>query len=925
MRPLKLTMSAFGPYAGEEVIEMKNLGKTGLYLITGDTGSGKTTIFDAICFALYGAASGENRENSMLRSVNAVPGMPTKVELSFEHRDREYVVTRNPDYMRPKGRGTGETLEKANAVLKKWDGQVVEGVTKVNAEIRQLLGVEKEEFTQIAMLAQGQFLKLLFADTKDKKEIFGKIFHTEKYGELQTALKKESTELKKSYETAIAGMKQYIAGVSCAEDDELSDEVDKAKSGEAASDDVNELISRLVKRDTEEQKKTDNSIKELEKKLADVNAGIGRYKTVEEAKLNLQKILAEREKLIPEGKTADDEFESAQKNLVKREELQRQMLNIEAELPSYDKLDELNSRLKVSEKQIDENSISAGKQQQSRDVADLELSNKKKELEELQISGEKREQLKGEIREFESKLETIESLKNDLNEINKKKAESEEAKKKFLDDEGKYLEKKKIYDDIYLRYLRGQAGILAQGLKEGEVCPVCGSTAHPNPAKLSKDIPTKEMVDDAKAVCEKANERMGASSAKAKSLNSVVEELTAKLISASKAVSQTSDVGKLSTEFENRMNEINAEKNKLNEQLKVENEKIKRKAELESQIPDKEKKLNDIRNEIERLGQETSRIKGQQQADEKQRNELLAKLSFPEKKSALQKRDDLKQEIDRIQREYESAELKKNNLAAKIKTLEGQIEGYEKITVQDDEINIEELKAEKERLESEKNRQSEVQRELHTRITANKKVQENMNKKSGELTELEKKYSMVSILANTVDGSLNGKEKIQLETYVQMAYLDRIIRRANIRFLQMSDGQYEMERQNTADNKARQSGLDLVVVDHYHPDSIRRSVKSLSGGEAFMASLSLALGLSEEVQASAGGIQIDTLFVDEGFGSLDTDKTLPQAYSALAGLTNGNKLVGIISHVAELKDWIGNQIVVEKDRSGGSTTKLITL
>ena len=289
MRPIKLTVSAFGPYAGRTVLDLDKLGANGLYLITGDTGAGKTTIFDAITYALYGEASGDNREPSMFRSKYAEADTPTEVELVFSYAEKTYTVKRNPEYDRPKSRGDGFTTQKAEAQLQYPDGRVVTKQRDVDNAIRDIMCINRSQFLQIAMIAQGDFLKLLLAPTEDRKKIFRQIFKTQLYQDLQDRLKRESGQLNDKCEAARSSIKQYIDGISCDENDVLSIEVEKAKSGILPTTDVIDLVDRLLSQDNDKKSVIEKSISDADKKLEIVNANLGKIEAKEKAQTALEK------------------------------------------------------------------------------------------------------------------------------------------------------------------------------------------------------------------------------------------------------------------------------------------------------------------------------------------------------------------------------------------------------------------------------------------------------------------------------------------------------------------------------------------------------------------------------------------------------------------------------------------------------------
>lgn len=349
MRPIKLTVSAFGPYAGKTVLDLDKLGKNGLYLITGDTGAGKTTIFDAITYALYGEASGDNREPSMFRSKYAEATTPTEVELVFSYAGKTYTVKRNPEYERPKSRGEGFTTQKAEVQLIYPDGRVVTKQRDVDNAIRDIMGINRTQFLQIAMIAQGDFLKLLLAPTEERKKIFRQIFKTQLYQDLQDRLKKESGQLNDKCDAAHNSIKQYIDGITCDENDVLSIEVEKAKNGLLPVKDVMDLIDRLLTQDHGKKTDIQKSISDADKALEIVNANLGKI----EAKEQTQKALDQAQNSL----TCENEanlalkaaFDIEKGKISEREQLAEEKARIEAEFPRYEALAVLEKQIKNDE------------------------------------------------------------------------------------------------------------------------------------------------------------------------------------------------------------------------------------------------------------------------------------------------------------------------------------------------------------------------------------------------------------------------------------------------------------------------------------------------------------------------------------------------------------------------------------------------
>ena len=943
MRPIEITMSAFGPYAGEINLNMLELGEKGLYLITGDTGAGKTTIFDAICFALFGEASGGSREAAMLRSKYADADTPTFVDMSFAHGGKEYHIRRNPEYMRPAKRGDGLKKELPNAELTMPDGSVITKVKDVNAAVVELLGIDRGQFSQIAMLAQGDFLKLLLAETKERQEIFRKLFKTEFYQTLQNKL---DDERKKSYiicQDAGKSVKQYVSGIVCEEEDPLIIEVDKAKAGEKTIDDTMELIERLLEQDYKLRDDAQSQIDQVDKELAVVNQNIGSARQLEKARTDLQKFEAELETELPHQEKLSEARANAEKELPKKDEYQKQQAQIEAELPKFKEYEEL---LKAADK-LNSAIESGGKaiEKASAEAKEIEANQEtlKKELLQYQNTGADREKLLSEKKSFEEKLERIQNLEGKIEALLKdeKKLEKERENYKKLDLE--YQEKNIEYERVFKLYRDGQAGVLAATLEEGQPCPVCGSTTHPAPALLSVKVPTDAELKDAKRVADEARESANNASKKCGELGSSFdancknarqeyrtiagEKLVAEGVKAGISggfeedeVCNSLDIATMRISIKSMVASISDKLSAVEISIKSEDKRLSRKAELEETIPTLDKKLLEIKEKETTLKEKLASDKAALEANQKQSKSIKEGFSFENRKAAEEKIEELAEMARGLQSSFDKADKELKECSERINVLKGQIKGLKETVEKEKVPELETELSKKQELEGKRSLQTDLFTKSNSRIEANEAVRSGIEKKQKELSEAEKKLSWITALADTANGKLTGKEKIMLETYIQTTYFDRIISRANLRFMKMSDAQYELKRLEEAANNKGQSGLDLGVIDHYNGTS--RSVKTLSGGESFMAALSLALGLSDEIQSSAGGIQIDTMFVDEGFGTLDSD-SLELAYNALAGLTEGNRLVGIISHVTELKDKIDKQIVVTKEKSGGSKAQII--
>lgn len=922
MKPVKLIMSAFGPYAGRVELELDRLGEKGLYLITGDTGAGKTMIFDAITYALYGEASGNNREANMFRSKYADAATPTFVELEFKYRDKNYIVRRNPEYERPKGRGTGMTVQKAKAeLIYPDDRQSVTKITDVTKAVTELIGLDRNQFTQIVMIAQGDFLKLLLAKTEDRSKIFREIFKTEPYLMLQSRLKDEVTAVKGEYDKCLNGIKQYIRGIECSKESPDYDYVQTFKNDEYAwSDaDLEELLERIIDYDNCIKNKCESELEQIEKnilKYSKMVENINRKTEINKRlKENSECILdCKKNMVVSEQKVENYEEQSSDMDkLAAKIERDREMLD------SYDGLEKLLNEKKSEEGKLDTCKKNLEKYKKSIEKADKKLEEYKKELKSIDASDVEIAHIEKENLKYDLRKNNLNDLLNMCGEYEKIYIRADKAAKKYEENRLLWSELKSRYEDMEILFFNEQAGILAEKLVPGEKCPVCGSVEHPEPARPSEKAPSKEELDVLKDKVEKAKDIMSSSSEKSGIEKTKEETFKNNIETKAKELFDDYEFKNIKRIAGDEVREIDKIKSEMESKVKELKKRIERKKDLEEEIPRLENKRKEdddaLRKDEGLLLQSETNIKNissniekeQQRLEYKSRNEASAHIDRmqaelnkyrEDSKKALQTLQNLKVKLT----EYKNTE---DMLNEQLKSL-GEIE---------DEKAADFLKAETDRKES----INEELKDVVYRIKVNGKNKENIIKYSKKFAQVENKLQNVKILLDTVNGNITGKDKVRLETYIQMTYFDRIIVRANTRLMLMSGGQYELERMREADNQRSQSGLELEVIDHYN--GTKRSVKTLSGGEAFKASLSLALGLSDEIQKNAGGIQIDAMFVDEGFGSLD-EESLNQAIGVLNSLTEGNKLVGIISHVSELKERISRQIVVTKNLAGGSSAKI---
>ena len=919
MRPLKLTIAGFGPYAGVQELDFEALGKSGLYLITGDTGAGKTTIFDALTFALFGEASGGYREPAMLRSKYARQTDPTYVELTFAYDGKEYMVRRNPEYERAKARGTGTTKQAADAVLTYPDGRVVTKLKDVDKAVREIIGLTREQFSQVAMISQGDFRKLLQADTKDRQKIFRDIFGTGLFVTLQNQLKDQAGEVRDQRDQASRSIQQYIGGMVSHIDSPLSVDVKKARAGELPIADVMTLFERLLQEDREAQSLLDAQLAETESELEILSAQL----TQAEAYAAAKKALADNEQAeadqVAALEAAQTALEEARATIPEQDALSRRMTEIELLLPSYDDLNAKNTSLTVIEADLTSAQHVQQTTQDSKTALAAEIAALKAEQQSLMGAAAEKEKLTAGRQQLDDRKGKLQALIDGMDDLAVQRQRLADKQADYLTADGESTRLLQVYEGKNRAFLSEQAGIIASTLQEGMACPVCGSTTHPNLAELSENAPTEAEVKKAKKAydtAQKATEKASLAAGRQQGIVTTTEAALLKEIDGllpGTVLESAAEVASAQAE------ELSVQIQKLEKQIADAESKITRKQNLDSLIPKKETALSEADTKLTAAREQIAALTASAEELKKQTAALREKLTYPDKAAAEREKKSLQSRLQLLKKALTAAETtlgqSKESLAATraaIAQLRKQLEGGT-------EADVAQLEGCKAELIGKKAAITAAQKGVHTRITTNEAARQNIEKKQAQMEALERRYAWMKALSDTANGTLSGKEKIMLETYIQTTYFDRILQRANLRLRKMSGGQYDLKRRRTAGNKQSQSGLELDIVDHIN--TTERSVSTLSGGEAFLASLALALGLSDEVQMSTG-IKLDTLFVDEGFGSLDSE-ALGKAYGTLAGLTEGNRLVGIISHVAELKERIDRQIVVGKLKTGGSTAQIV--
>lgn len=919
MRPLKLTISGFGPYAGTQELDFSRLGTGGLYLITGDTGAGKTTIFDAITYALFGEASGDSRDASMLRSKYAAPDTPTYVELTFDYGGKSYQVKRSPEYTRAKTRGTGNTKQAATAELIYPDGNVVTKLKEVNTAIRDIIGLTRAQFSQIAMISQGDFRKLLQAGTEERQKIFRDIFRTKFYDLLQSKLKENVLAVGREKDEISRSIGQYMHSVTCKEDSVYSPDAEKARAGQLPMAEFQKVLEAILEEDTGAEKKLDSDLDAVEKELDAVKEQLTKAEAYQKEKTELFGKQEQERALSTQLQEAKGAKDAAKDTEPQQRELTNRLAQWELLLPKYDDLNTLEAKLTTAKKDLADAMRKRETAQALQAQLNVEIQSLKEEHSQLSSAEAQKERFSNQLSNANERKEKFTKLLSEIKSFNAEQEKLNELQQAFqaaLATSSRLLQ---IYNDKNTAFLREQAGMMASNLEEGKPCPVCGSIHHPVLAALSQDAPSEADVKHAKKKYEDADKETQLASQKASKQNGTVETAREALLKTVSDLLPGTSLEEASAAAEKNANALQEEIDGLKKELAEIKEKIQRKQALEKQIPSKEEEYQKAVNAYTDADTKIKLCNGSIEALQTQADELRSELPSPDKAAAKAQQEADREQLDKLKQAQAEANEKYSACDKELTGIRSAIAQLGQQLADQPEWDTEALNEQKEALTLRKTELRNAQGNVSYRITANTGARDHIAAQASTLADLEQQYAWMKALSDTANGDVCGKQKIKLETYIQRAYFDQILMRANIRLQKMSGGQYDLKRRDTVDGYKSQSGLELDIVDHINASE--RSVNTLSGGESFLASLALALGLSDEVQMSTG-IRLDTLFVDEGFGSLDPE-ALNKAYNTLASLTEGNRLVGIISHVAELKERIDRQIVVSKKPSGGSTAEII--
>lgn len=910
MKPLKLTLCAFGPYSGETVIDLAALGENGIYLITGDTGAGKTTIFDAIAFALYGEASGKNRESAMLRSKYAPPETPTYVEMEFLEKGAHYTVRRNPAYTRPAKKGAGQTQQNADAVLYYPNGRSVTRYKDVTAAITELLGLTREQFTQIVMIAQGDFQRILLSPTEERSKIFRKLFGTMPYLSLQEHLRQENNKLKSEYDAVSASLLQYIDDIaaedSAAPDPALNNwrreavllpeqlNMDFLQARIAAAEHRLSICCEAIAKTEKQRTETENLLLTAANDAAAAKEIAEHTAQADLLQKQLPALLAEQQRtqaLLPQCEQLAVEIDRKTKALTKYTER-------DALCAALKKANDTKKNLTLQIRAAEEK------------IADLlaRLHTARQEREQLAATAAQLPILAAAAAKLHDRMDRVQKLKIQAEAHQKTKIDLEQAQTLYLKAAAEAEQAAAIHTALQKQFLDLQAGILARELSPGMPCPVCGALSHPHPAILPPGSVKKTDLEAAHRNAQAAQQKAFAQSNAAGAYKAAAKAQQAALQAEIESLHLPNNAD-ICTALCSLSAELKKESAKTETQLAAAQSNAARQKEIEQSIPKAEAYIDQGQKQLAELQTQYTNCAAQCAALTKQLEmftEVLRDVSEAELRGQIQALQNKKQHLETDAETAQNAlvhiqsTLKSHHAA--ITALQSRLSGKN--------LNIAALRSRKESLLKSKQEQTLQKEALCIAIENNRRILQKATAQQHALQKVYKKILLLRSLSDTANGAVSGKDKITLEAYVQAAYFDRILCRANPRLMAMTSGQYELVRRTDAENQRNRSGLELNVIDHYN--ATRRSVKTLSGGETFKASLALALALSEEIQASAGGVNLDAMFIDEGFGSLDED-SLTQAIQILCALSNGNRMVGIISHVAELNAKIDKKIIVTKD------------
>ena len=868
MKPVKLILCGWGPYKDETVIDFEKLNSSGLFLVTGQTGAGKTTIFDAIAYALYGVLSGEVREKGTVRSDFAGIDTRTYVELYMCHKNEQYHISRNPEYMRPKKRKSGEnafTKEKENAVLTMPDGSIIAGNQEVTAKIEELLAMDSRQFRQISMIAQGEFSKMLFASSTEKNAIFRELFGTGIYAQIQTKLKSRSSELYQEFMVYKNKIEEDIHLLDLEEEEWRV--LSNMESVDVSA--VMVYLRNMLKKNKEEviiMKKEITSLEEsvltLQKELENIRQVNERFRELEQ---NQEKIAQLDAKQI--------QMDGLQKQIQTVKKAQILFLEEQVLLEKEQNVEELSRRIQGLE---------------------IEIEN----LSKLEAEQENILNRKDEAIDAFAVLERLVEIENTITQqVQKKKqvaAQLQTIREAYTKAQEESLKNNRCYEEADARYKKAVIGIAAKMVKEGQPCPVCGSLEHPQIACIEEEIPDEKQLETLK-------EKAQSSKAEESRLYEQALLLTNEEKHLLEAIQESESEREQFMQKKAAFSQVVLEYTRSHTREQLE-EAIQKNLEMQTLRLEKQRNLEEIRTQKQQKCMEVQ--ESRRMFTDKQKNSgFMSEEQYRECVNSMENLASWEKE----QRAYEDTCMATRKMQ---EYLQNVLKGCERkeeapyITSLEERQSV--LKNCREKAEALQLTLNQITRSL-----------QGIEKNHIKAEKIRGEYGIVKELDDLANG--NNARRLVLEQYVLAGYFENILKAANLRLKNMTDGRYELLRAGHVSDGRKKDNLEIEVMDYY--TGRKRSVKTLSGGETFKASLAMALGMSDCIQAENGGMEVETLFIDEGFGALD-EESLEQACETLQMLAGKNRMVGVISHVAQLRERIERQIVIEK-RNNGSCVKII--
>lgn len=864
MKPEKLIICGWGPYKEEAVIDFTKFNTANLFLITGQTGAGKTTIFDAIAYALYGMLSGEVREKGSVRSDFADEDTKTYVELYMSHKGESYHIVRNPEYLRPKKKRSGEsafTKEKENAALTLPDGSIIAGNQDVTRKVEELLGMDGRQFRQISMIAQGEFAKMLFANSNEKTAIFRELFGTGIYAEIQSKLKERSARLYRDYMNYKNKMDEDVRLLSMEEEvwEELivHEQIDFEAVEEYLSSKLKEM-EVLTKESTAKEKKAEEELLQLKEDLEKTRQINKRFLELEENKNKLKLLEEKKEKM----------------------DMQKQRIQTIGA-----------ARLLSLEEKIVEEREQAVKECAGRiETYQKELEKCCEELQEIENVQANKDAIREAYVYSEQEKENRKSILIKKEEAEKISVLLQKAREAYIKAQEEADLKRNQYEEADKLYKHAVIGIAARLLKEGEPCPVCGSMDHPNVAQISDEVPDEKQLEIYKSGMEEAREvcaKYFETALKYQNDEKYLLEELQQLEEQSRVLeARCSDIPKDIQEYV------------LSTRQEVFEESLTKYLENQSRAVEKQKQIKETENEYVKKKQESLTAR-------KEIEQRILQSGFLTLEEYKQAAADIKK-LPQMEQEYTAYQ---ERLAASKELCDHLQEALQGLEKRDEEV-VNGLFTD---MQDKVNKLRSILRGYHVKTDQIKRSLKGIveNRKKAEAIKAE--YGIVKDLDDLANG--NNSRRLVFEQFVLAGYFEQVLKAANLRLFKMTDGRYELIRAKQVSDGRRKDNLEILVMDYY--TGKERSVKTLSGGETFKASLALALGMSDCIQAENGGLEVETLFIDEGFGALD-EESLEQSCAVLQSLAGYNRMIGIISHVPELRERIEHQIIIEKKNFGSS-------